>query len=134
MRKRGREEDKDNDEEENRRVVYKTQSLKEKCLYCGLEFGTYLHCESHIIMAHQNSCTACDKVFPSEHILYLHIDEVHNPILELKRKSRGVKTFRCFVETCDAQFHNHYERRLHLIQKHKYPHDYPFVQITTTGI
>ncbi|KAK7735874.1 hypothetical protein SLS53_007251 [Cytospora paraplurivora] len=98
----------------------------------GLAFTSYKDYESHYIKAHTNRCLDCRKVFPSSHILDLHINEFHNALTELN-KERGAATFACFVETCDEKRKTPAERRAHLIEQHIYPANY-FFAVTKVGI
>ncbi|KAI3402920.2 VPS15 [Candida oxycetoniae] len=133
MVKRNREDEHETETHTNTIALNEASSFSYvECLYCGSKYVSYLDCESHIMMSHQNRCLSCSKVFPNEHILNLHIDEVHNVFLRIKRES-GQATLCCFSELCSQQFSSLEQRRLHLIEKHNYPSDYPF-SITSTGI
>lgn len=56
-----------------------------------MEFSTYGEYESHYYSTHANRCNECGKNFPSDHILGLHIEEIHDPFVAVK-KERGDKT------------------------------------------
>ncbi|ORY92109.1 hypothetical protein BCR43DRAFT_80687 [Syncephalastrum racemosum] len=90
-----------------------------------LAFPSIAAYEAHYEARHRNVCTECQRVFPSFFFLQLHIDEIHNVIM-LMQKERGEKIYRCYVETCTKHFMSPKMRRLHLIDKHKYPRTYPF--------
>ncbi|ODV86466.1 hypothetical protein CANARDRAFT_27670 [[Candida] arabinofermentans NRRL YB-2248] len=88
--------------------------------------------ESHYLSEHSNVCSECHKNFPNEHLLNLHIDENHNPILKIQLE-QGLAVFHCFVPGCDKVCSTHKKRRLHLVDKHGYPKDFIF-SIVDTGI
>jgi hypothetical protein len=56
-----------------------------------LDFETFDDYEIHYNQHHINRCLTCQKNFPSDHYLGLHIAENHDPINEAK-KERGDKT------------------------------------------
>ncbi|WVQ94072.1 hypothetical protein IAU59_001150 [Kwoniella sp. CBS 9459] len=76
----------------------------------------------------------CSKVFPDERLLSLHHTEVHDPIARQKKET-GQKIFECFLppSQCGKKFIDPRRRRRHLIDKHKYPHQY-FFSITNHGL
>ncbi|VVT58376.1 uncharacterized protein SAPINGB_P006175 [Magnusiomyces paraingens] len=76
--------------------------------------------EAHYRQFHAAVCMACDKAFPSAHLLILHVCEQHDPITALRR-DRGEAMLGCFVETCEEKFQTEELRKTHLIQVHGYP-------------
>lgn len=88
-------------------------------------FSSYEDFDSHYYKSHVNRCSECNKNFPSEHFLNLHITEVHDALAEAKQ-ARGDKTFACFVEYCGKLCQTPQKRRLHLIDKHHFPKNYNF--------
>lgn len=56
-----------------------------------LIFSTYDDYESHYLKTHVNRCSECGKNFPTQHILNIHIEENHDPLI-LARRDRGEKT------------------------------------------
>ncbi|KAF2816092.1 uncharacterized protein BDZ99DRAFT_458004 [Mytilinidion resinicola] len=102
-----------------------------KCLlppHQPLDFTSFEDYEVHYQKAHVNRCQECHKNFPSDHYLGLHIAENHDPLNEIKR-SRGEKTYACFVSDCDRLCSTPHKRRLHLIDKHQFPKYYDFFVI-----
>ncbi|KAF2466337.1 uncharacterized protein BDR25DRAFT_152776, partial [Lindgomyces ingoldianus] len=91
-------------------------------------FTSYEHFENHYRKAHLNRCLECDKNFPDEHFLDLHIAENHDPIQRL-RMERGEKTFRCILSTCDRVCSTAEKRRLHCIDKHMFHRNYNFLVV-----
>lgn len=81
--------------------------------------------ESHYRSLHCMNCSECKKIFPSEHILNLHIIENHDSI-SLTRKSRGEKIYQCLIESCDRVCSTEWKRKRHLIDKHEYPPNFYF--------
>lgn len=57
----------------------------------ALTFSTYDDYESHYFKTHVNRCSECGKNFPTQHILNIHIEENHDPLI-LSRRDRGEKT------------------------------------------
>ncbi|KAG6004872.1 hypothetical protein E4U21_000648 [Claviceps maximensis] len=97
-----------------------------------LAFKTYQEYESHYNTFHTNRCLECRKNFPSEHLLSVHIEESHDPLVRIKR-DRGEHTYSCFVEGCERKCLTHQKRRLHMIDKHMYPRNF-FFGVTKDGI
>lgn len=56
-----------------------------------LTFSTYDDYESHYLTTHVNRCSECGRNFPTQHILDIHIEENHDPLI-LARRDRGEKT------------------------------------------
>jgi len=96
--------------------------------------GSASEMESHYSTCHAHVCSAegCNRIFPAQRFLDLHQTECHNPIAEIK-KDRGERIFACFDVNCKSTFTTPKGRRLHLIDKHKYPPNFYF-SITNKGI
>ncbi|CAG8446313.1 12535_t:CDS:2 [Funneliformis mosseae] len=88
-------------------------------------FYTALDYETHYNTSHRHFCQECDKVFPSERWLNLHLTEFHD-IMTLMRKEKGEKIHECYVQSCNRFFWSPKKRRLHLIDYHKYPKTFNF--------
>ncbi|EED13011.1 conserved hypothetical protein [Talaromyces stipitatus ATCC 10500] len=97
-----------------------------------LTFSSYDDYEAHYLKFHVNRCSECGKNFPTQHILNIHIEENHDPLI-LARRDRGEKTFSCFVEGCERKCSTPQKRRRHLIDKHMFPRNYNFF-IVNDGI
>ncbi|KAK4190389.1 hypothetical protein QBC35DRAFT_490218 [Podospora australis] len=95
-------------------------------------FTTYDEYEAHYRNEHTNRCLECHKNFPSAHILILHIAEIHDSFVAVRRE-RGEKTYSCFVEGCEKVCSTPHKRQMHLIAKHAYPKNY-FFCVTLHGI
>jgi hypothetical protein len=65
-----------------------------KCLlppHDPLGFASYEEYDVHYQKMHTNRCSECQKNFPDEHILHLHISENHDPFVAARRE-RGEQT------------------------------------------
>ncbi|KAK7425371.1 hypothetical protein QQZ08_008157 [Neonectria magnoliae] len=97
-----------------------------------LSFNSYDEYEVHYSKTHTNRCLECRKNFPTEHLLGVHIEECHDPLVLVQRE-KGEHTFSCFVEGCERKCMTHQKRRMHLIDKHMYPKNF-FFGVTKDGI
>ncbi|KAH7267168.1 uncharacterized protein BKA55DRAFT_533954 [Fusarium redolens] len=97
-----------------------------------LAFRSYDEYEVHYNKSHTNRCLECHKNFPSEHLLNVHIEEYHDPLVTVKRE-QGEHTYSCFVEGCERKCMTYQKRRMHLIDKHMYPKNF-FFAVTRDGI
>lgn len=88
--------------------------------------------ESHYSTTHTWICDSCRCRFPSERFLALHLDEEHDPFVQIHRE-RGEKYLGCFEDNCDRKFADFKKRRLHLIDFHSYPKNFRF-SIVTRGL
>ncbi|KAH9452758.1 hypothetical protein MJO29_008231 [Puccinia striiformis f. sp. tritici] len=84
--------------------------------------------ESHHRTHHAFTCSSkdCNRIFPSQYFLDLHLNEVHNPILLVQQEIHHTKIFRCFEQSCEKSFSSPKTRRLHLIDFHGYPKTFFF--------
>ncbi|KAF2024156.1 hypothetical protein EK21DRAFT_104874 [Setomelanomma holmii] len=97
-----------------------------------LSFDSFEAYDVHYQKTHTNRCSECQKNFPDEHFLHLHIAENHDPINAAKR-DHGEKTYACLVPDCDRFCSTPQKRRLHCIDKHQFPRNYDFF-IVNDGI
>lgn len=56
-----------------------------------LSFPSYEDYEVHYRQVHVNRCAECGRNFPTSHLLNLHIEENHDPLIGARRE-RGEKT------------------------------------------
>ncbi|KAI0128794.1 hypothetical protein BJ170DRAFT_579519 [Xylariales sp. AK1849] len=98
----------------------------------ALAFNSYPDFEAHYSKVHSNRCNECKKNFPSQHLLSVHIEDIHDAFAAVLRE-KGEHTYVCFVEGCDRKCRTPYKRRMHLIDKHMYPKNY-FFAVTKDGI
>lgn len=59
----------------------------------AIGFASYQDYETHHLQVHTNRCLECRKNFPSGHLLSIHIEEWHDPLVQLRR-DRGEHTVR----------------------------------------
>jgi len=52
-----------------------------------MAFASYDEYEAHYTAAHLNRCLDCRANFPSAHILGVHIEDCHDPLIALKREN-----------------------------------------------
>ncbi|PWY70231.1 C2H2 type zinc finger domain protein [Aspergillus heteromorphus CBS 117.55] len=97
-----------------------------------LSFASYEDYEVHYMQAHVNRCSQCNKNFPTDRFLTLHIEENHDALVATRRE-RGEKTYGCFIEGCERVCSTPQKRRMHLIDKHMFPKTYNFY-IVNDGI
>lgn len=62
-------------------------------------FKSYDEFESHYSKDHSHRCLECRKNFPSGHLLNLHHEESHDPLLAVKR-DKGEHHTVCFIQHC----------------------------------
>ncbi|KAK0722344.1 hypothetical protein B0T26DRAFT_702352 [Lasiosphaeria miniovina] len=91
-------------------------------------FASYEEYETHYRSEHTNRCLECRKNFPSGHLLGVHIEDLHDSFIAVKRE-RGDHTYSCLVEGCERKCMTPQKRRMHLIDKHMYPKNYFFGMI-----
>lgn len=126
------------EEEETEEQSTSSKITSDQSIFCNYHpcfnqaFEDYQQYHLHVVSIHEHTCESCLKVFPNKSFLSLHIDENHNPLLQIKQE-RGDKIFKCYTESCKAVFSNPKERKHHLIEIHNYPIDYPF-NIVNDGI
>ncbi|KAF9951746.1 hypothetical protein BGZ72_006791 [Mortierella alpina] len=125
-----------NDPDDNTHSEYSHRLATQRChlgkCHGELTFSTPAAYEHHYEINHRYICETCGKPFPSEKWLELHIHEVHNIMVKIKRE-KGEKTYGCFVEGCDRLCSTASKRRMHLIDKHHYPKQFNFA-IVFTGV
>lgn len=59
----------------------------------SLTFASYDEYEVHYNKAHTNRCLECHRNFPTVHLLNVHIEEFHDPLVSVKRE-KGEHTVR----------------------------------------
>lgn len=77
-------------------------SLPPQCSLSRSSFFTAEELDAHYQKYHAHMCRTCNRIFPDEGFLDLHLSEFHDPLMAL-RKERGEKTVCCFshaVELC----------------------------------
>ncbi|GMH35474.1 hypothetical protein BSKO_03342 [Bryopsis sp. KO-2023] len=70
-------------------------------------------------------CSVCKQVFPTEHLLTLHLAESHDSFFAAQA-ARNMPVFECLVESCKEKFTSRKHRETHLFHHHRFPqgHNY----------
>ncbi|KAI8379232.1 uncharacterized protein BYT42DRAFT_613560 [Radiomyces spectabilis] len=91
----------------------------------SMAFPSVAAYQLHYEATHRHVCTVCNKHFPGALWLDLHFNECHD-VFKQMQKEKGEKIYACFVEGCTKLFSTPKMRRLHLVDKHRYPRYFPF--------
>eukprot|EP01130_Rhizamoeba_saxonica_P002697 TRINITY_DN12460_c0_g1_i1.p1 TRINITY_DN12460_c0_g1~~TRINITY_DN12460_c0_g1_i1.p1 ORF type:complete len:202 (-),score=30.15 TRINITY_DN12460_c0_g1_i1:32-637(-) len=94
---------------------------------CRLKFDNEIDYEDHYKSVHMNVCGTCRGIYPSQHILEIHMLEHHDVLFILLSEQRDM--YSCFVENCTVKFRDGEARKQHLIDVHCYPDTYRFERI-----
>ncbi|PVU97572.1 hypothetical protein BB559_001982 [Furculomyces boomerangus] len=81
--------------------------------------------EKHYNQLHLYVCMECHAVLPNPHWLDLHISECHDSFFQASVE-RGLKMYRCLLDSCNKTTVSAKMRKLHMIDKHKYPKNFKF--------
>ncbi|XP_072049398.1 zinc finger protein 511-like [Amphiura filiformis] len=87
-------------------------------------FTTVQDYELHYNSAHRNVCGTCSRVFPSVHLLDIHVMEWHDAMFQVLAEKQPM--YECLVQSCGIKFQTAEERKLHLVREHHYPKDFRF--------
>lgn len=87
---------------------------------CTQTFHTISECEEHFDEQHMYQCGECHKVMPSNHLLELHLQEVHDSYFRTCLEKQQA-SYTCLVESCGECCTTAEERLLHLRKDHGYP-------------
>ncbi|KAJ1559167.1 hypothetical protein HK405_011739 [Cladochytrium tenue] len=85
---------------------------------------TFRAYERHYDLAHCNACAVCRRTLPTRHLLDLHVQEVHDSFFRALAEREN--SYECFVDGCPKKFSSPFKRRLHLVDKHRYPKHFDF--------
>lgn len=104
----------------------------ENRIYCNVMscqevFDNISSYQSHYNTMHRFICRECKKSLPTEHLLDLHICEIHDSFFAA-RLTRGDSVYLCFLEECKEKFRNPTQRKEHCIKDHKFPGNFRFNQ------
>ncbi|KAK1319041.1 hypothetical protein QJS10_CPB04g00209 [Acorus calamus] len=92
---------------------------------CGAQLNSLEEFEDHYNSRHTASCSVCARVYPTSHLLSIHISEVHDSFFKAK-VARGFPMYECLVEGCGMKLKSYKSRQQHLIDKHKFPASFDF--------
>eukprot|EP00002_Diphylleia_rotans_P032097 TRINITY_DN6716_c0_g1_i1.p1 TRINITY_DN6716_c0_g1~~TRINITY_DN6716_c0_g1_i1.p1 ORF type:complete len:192 (+),score=29.50 TRINITY_DN6716_c0_g1_i1:54-629(+) len=98
--------------------VHKT---KIECTFIGCQYrcGSFVEYDDHYQSAHQHQCRKCHHVFHSSRLLHIHFQEHHDTFFKVMAERQSM--YECLVEGCDRKFQGPKQRRLHMIDLHKFP-------------
>ncbi|XP_055867307.1 zinc finger protein 511-like [Biomphalaria glabrata] len=91
---------------------------------CNAMFSSIANYESHYSTNHIFRCSACKRIFVSNFLLDVHIEENHDSYF--KALSSRIPMYRCLVENCTQKFQCDADRQSHLVEQHKFPHKFSF--------
>ncbi|RAR09073.1 metal ion binding protein [Stemphylium lycopersici] len=81
-----------------------------------LTFASIEEHDVHYQQVHMNRCSECQKNFPDQHYLHLHIAEYHDPINAAKRDQGERTPLKCLAV-------------LRIMDKHQFPREYDFIVV-----
>ncbi|KAI9343615.1 hypothetical protein BDR26DRAFT_858416 [Obelidium mucronatum] len=87
--------------------------------------------KEHCRLEHSNPCSFCKRILPSKKMLDLHIMEIHDSFFQVLAE-RG-NSYECFVDNCTRKCSGPFKRKLHLMDKHKFPASFNFHVILGKG-
>ncbi|XP_050230939.1 uncharacterized protein LOC126679956 [Mercurialis annua] len=94
---------------------------------CGARLTSLEAFEDHYNARHTASCSVCSRVYPTSRLLSIHVSEAHDSFFQAK-VARGYPMYECLVEGCGLKFINYKSRQRHLMDKHKFPSTFEFLQ------
>ncbi|KAK1295449.1 hypothetical protein QJS10_CPA16g00922 [Acorus calamus] len=92
---------------------------------CGAQLNSLEEFEDHYNSRHTASCSVCARVYPTSHLLSIHISEVHDSFFKAK-VAHGFPMYECLVEGCGMKLKSYKSRQQHLIDKHRFPASFDF--------
>lgn len=97
-----------------------------RCDMCPRILRTEAEYQRHYRAIHSHMCRTCRAIFPSAHLLDIHISEQHDTFFQIMAERQSM--YRCLLDPkqcAQGPFRTRKERRNHMIQDHAYPVDYP---------
>jgi len=91
---------------------------------CTETFTSVYSYEIHYNARHSQVCCTCHQIFPSNHLLDLHILETHDSFFQVQATKCNM--YRCLIEACPDKFLDATARKEHMISVHKYPASFRF--------
>jgi len=124
----GHDEDSDceSDDDQNHETMDQNNSSLFSCgqFGCTSQFSSVSAYESHYHTCHHFTCATCRRVFSSDFMLDVHIQENHDSYFDIL--SSRIDMYRCLVESCALKFRTQDLRKNHLVKEHKYPSTFAF--------
>ncbi|RUS72793.1 hypothetical protein EGW08_019453 [Elysia chlorotica] len=91
---------------------------------CSAQFTSLASHESHYHTSHNFVCHVCRRVFVSNFLLDIHLEENHDSYFQVL--SPKIDMYRCLVESCALKFRTAELRKDHLVTVHKFPAPFSF--------
>lgn len=98
---------------------------------CSQVFDSLIKYEAHYNSSHRHVCQTCHKIYPSSHLLEVHVLETHDVMFNLLSQKQSM--FQCLLADCPIKFKTWKDRKNHMIKVHKYPPNYRYDKSTSTG-
>ena len=92
---------------------------------CRNTFTSPMGYNRHFDAVHRFRCQHCNRNFPCDFLLGLHVAENHDSFFKAQ-VTRGIAVYRCFVAGCACVFVTADERIDHVVEVHKYPTDFRY--------
>lgn len=96
--------------------------------HCNKIFTSISAYEIHYNSVHRNCCSTCQRRFPNQHLLDLHILEQHDQLFQVTALKKPM--FKCLLENCATVSNSPDKRKQHLISAHKYPANFRFINLS----
>lgn len=91
---------------------------------CCQTFDTLIKYETHYNSSHRHVCHICQRMFPSSHLLEVHVLESHDVMFSLL--SEKYNMFQCLLVDCPLKFKTSKDRKNHMTTAHRYPTNYRY--------
>ncbi|GAB4847991.1 hypothetical protein Ancab_002652 [Ancistrocladus abbreviatus] len=92
---------------------------------CGARLSSLQCFEDHYNARHTAVCSVCSRMYPTSHLLSIHVSEAHDSFFQSK-VARGFAMYECLVESCGLKFKTYKSRQQHLVDRHKFPVSFEF--------
>lgn len=96
---------------------------------CNNPKSIYDTCDDFQLPLHEIDyhCSQCHNIYPNDHLLDLHIQEIHDSYFQIKLSRKKEAQYSCLVLNCKDLFWNDFDRRKHLMNVHGYPNWFRFI-------
>lgn len=92
--------------------------------HCHQVFDSLLRYEAHYNSSHRHVCQTCGRVYPTSHLLEVHVLETHDVMFTMLAQKQCM--FQCLLADCPLRFKTWKDRKNHMIKLHKYPPNYRY--------